>query len=389
MALKPVSVSQLNEYISRVLMTDPLLGNISVVGEISNLKYHSSGHVYFSINDANSKINCFFPASHVRNLNYQLGDGLEVVVNGYINVYKKGGTYTLFVRTITVAGEGNLAMAFQLLKDKLDREGLFDPLHKKPIPKFPHKIGIVTSETGAAVQDILKIITTRNNLVDIIIFPVLVQGEDAASDIAATLNMINADRELKQIDTLIVGRGGGSTEDLWAFNEETLARAIYDSQVPIISAVGHEIDFTISDFVADKRAETPTAAAEMAVPDIRELSSQIEKNKNDLLIQLNNKIKFDQLSIESIMLDMKNSLERRIYDYSREIQTCKLILEENNPKTILGKGYSILEDINGNIISSAKDVKEGRKYVLNLNDGKVIFTAKDVNTDTGIEKNKP
>ncbi|MBR3706366.1 MAG: exodeoxyribonuclease VII large subunit, partial [Firmicutes bacterium] len=176
MALKPVSVSQLNDYISRVLMTDPLLGNISVTGEISNLKYHSTGHVYFSINDANSKINCFFPSSYVRNLNYELGDGLEVIINGYINVYKKGGTYTLFVRSVTVAGEGNLAMAFQFMKDKLDSEGLFDQAHKKPIPAFPRRIGIVTSETGAAVQDILKIITSRNNLVNITIFPVQVQG---------------------------------------------------------------------------------------------------------------------------------------------------------------------------------------------------------------------
>ncbi|MBR1990135.1 MAG: exodeoxyribonuclease VII large subunit [Firmicutes bacterium] len=374
MALKPVSVSQLNEYISRVLMTDPLLGNISVTGEISNLKYHSTGHVYFSINDANSKINCFFPSSYVRNLNYELGDGLEVIINGYINVYKKGGTYTLFVRSVTVAGEGNLAMAFQFMKDKLDSEGLFDQAHKKPIPAFPRRIGIVTSETGAAVQDILKIITSRNNLVNITIFPVQVQGNGAAADIAAMLDRINADPECADIDTLIVGRGGGSTEDLWAFNEEVVARAIFRSKIPVISAVGHEIDFTISDFVADKRAETPTAAAEMAVPDLSEIRRRLEKSRDDLLVQLNNKVKFDQLTMDNIMADIRRNLEMRIYQYQRQLETAKLILEENNPKNILGKGYSILEDGDGNVISSAEDFVPGRSYKLTFMDGSVVFT---------------
>ncbi|MBR3705878.1 MAG: exodeoxyribonuclease VII large subunit, partial [Firmicutes bacterium] len=342
--------------------------------EISNLKYHSTGHVYFSINDANSKINCFFPSSYVRNLNYELGDGLEVIINGYINVYKKGGTYTLFVRSVTVAGEGNLAMAFQFMKDKLDSEGLFDQAHKKPIPAFPRRIGIVTSETGAAVQDILKIITSRNNLVNITIFPVQVQGNGAAADIAAMLDRINADPECADIDTLIVGRGGGSTEDLWAFNEEVVARAIFRSKIPVISAVGHEIDFTISDFVADKRAETPTAAAEMAVPDLSEIRRRLEKSRDDLLVQLNNKVRFDQLTMDNIMADIRRNLEMRIYQYQRQLETAKLILEENNPKNILGKGYSILEDGDGNVISSAEDFVPGRSYKLTFMDGSVVFT---------------
>ena len=382
MALKPVTVSQLNEYISRVLMTDPLLGNVTVTGEISNLKYHSSGHVYFSINDENSKINCFFPASYVRNLSYELGDGLEVVINGYINVYKKGGTYTLFVRTVTVAGEGNLAMAFQLLKDRLSKEGLFDPAHKKPIPEFPHKIGIVTSRTGAAVQDILKIITSRNNLVDIIIFPVQVQGEGAAQDIADTLDMISQNDEFSDIDTLIVGRGGGSTEDLWAFNEEVLARAIYRCTIPVISAVGHEIDFSISDFVADRRAETPTAAAELAVPDLREIRLSLEKHKTDLLSRLNAKVKTDTLMIENCMLEIRNTMERRLAEYSHKLETMKLFLEENNPSSVLKKGYGILEDMSGNVVSSVNHIKEGERYVLALKDGRIIFSV----NNTEVEK---
>ena len=288
MALKPITVTQLNHYISRVLTTDPLLGNLTVTGEISNLKYHSSGHLYFSISDENSKINCFFPAQYARGLHYELGDGLAVIIHGYLNVYKKGGTYTLFVRSIEIAGEGNLAMAFQMLKEKLDAEGLFDPAHKKPIPRFPRRIGIVTSNTGAAVRDIIKIIESRTSLTDMIVFPVLVQGSEAAADIAATIDMIN--RDFDNIDTLIVGRGGGSMEDLWAFNEEIVARAIYRSRIPVISAVGHEIDFTIADFVADRRAETPTAAAEMAVPDIRELMQRAESWQNSLMTDLKKKV---------------------------------------------------------------------------------------------------
>ena len=267
MALKPVTVSQLNEYISRILSTDPLLGNISVKGEISNLKYHSSGHVYFSMIDDSSKINCFLPASYARNLNFQLGDGMEITVHGYINVYKKGGAYTLFIRTTEVSGEGNLSLAFELLKNKLEQEGLFDPAHKKRIPEFPRKVGVVTSATGAAVRDIIKIISSRTKLVDVTVFPVLVQGSEAAANMADTLDMIN--EKFRDIDVLILGRGGGSSEDLWAFNEEKLARAVYRSDIPIISAVGHETDFSICDFVADLRAETPTAAAEIAVPDDR------------------------------------------------------------------------------------------------------------------------
>lgn len=375
MALRPVTVSQLNEYISRILMTDPLLGNVTVTGEISNLKYHSSGHVYFSISDEKSKINCFFPASYVKNLSYELGNGLEVVINGYINVYKKGGTYTLFVRTVTVAGEGNLAMAFQLLKDKLSKEGLFDTAHKKPIPAFPHKIGIVTSPTGAALQDIIKIITSRNNLVDIIIFPVQVQGEGAARDIARTIDMIGGDSRFADIDTLIVGRGGGSAEDLWAFNEEPVARAIYSCPIPVISAVGHEIDFSISDFAADRRAETPTAAAEMAVPDLKEIRFNLDRSRAELAARLEGKIKADGLMMDNCILNMKNTLDRIISRYSHKLETFKLFLEENNPELILKKGYSILEDMTGKVISSVGEIKKGEVYSLCMKDGRFVFTA--------------
>lgn len=371
MALKPITVTQLNHYISRVLTTDPLLGNLTVTGEISNLKYHSSGHLYFSISDENSKINCFFPAQYARGLHYELGDGLAVIIHGYLNVYKKGGTYTLFIRSIEIAGEGNLAMAFQMLKEKLDAEGLFDPAHKKPIPRFPRRIGIVTSNTGAAVRDIIKIIESRTSLTDMIVFPVLVQGSEAAADIAATIDMIN--RDFDNIDTLIVGRGGGSMEDLWAFNEEIVARAIYRSRIPVISAVGHEIDFTIADFVADRRAETPTAAAEMAVPDIRELMQRAESWQNSLMADLKKKVSYADLRAEKLFAEMRHVLQGRVNAYRHELESCRLLLDENHPYRVLRKGYAVLEDAAGRNLASISDLRDGQSYRLKLKDGSATF----------------
>lgn len=368
MALRPITVTQLNDYIGRVLETDTLLMNVSVTGEISNLKYHSSGHVYFSINDENAKVNCFFPASYARTLSYELGDGLEVVVTGKVNVYRKGGYYSLFVRSIQVAGEGNLAMAFNLMKEKLDKEGLFDPAHKKPLPAFPLKLGILTSETGAAVRDILKIIRSRNELVDVIIFPVPVQGEGAAAEIAGTLRWVN--EQFSDIDVLIVGRGGGSTEDLWAFNEEVLARAIYDSRIPVISAVGHEIDFSISDFVADRRAETPTAAAEMAVPDLNELKVRLDQIRTNLRQDLLAKVRYDELRAESLVKAMRNDLDRILNDHFNRIERLKLILEENDPLKVLGKGYSVIRNAESQVVRSREMLTDGI-YEIIFSDGKV------------------
>ncbi len=368
MALKPITVTQLNDYIARVLEFDTLLMNVSVTGEISNLKYHSSGHVYFSINDENAKVNCFFPASYVKNLSYELGDGLEVIVTGKVNVYRKGGYYSLFVRSIQVAGEGNLAMAFNLMKEKLEKEGLFDPAHKKPIPTFPKKLGILTSETGAAVQDILKIIRSRNEMVDVMIFPVQVQGEGAAANIASALSFVN--QNYNDIDVLIVGRGGGSQEDLWAFNEEVLARAIYDSRIPVISAVGHEIDFSISDFVADRRAETPTAAAEMAVPDLRELRMKLDQIRDSLRQDLTAKLKYDELRADSLLKEMRNDLTRILTDSRNRIERLKIILEENDPLKVLSKGYSVIRNEDHETVDSVNKLTDGI-YEIVLADGRV------------------
>lgn len=376
MALKPVTVSQLNAYISRVLQTDPLLGNLSVVGEISNLNYHASGHVYFSMVDETSKINCFLPSSYAEKLQVRLRDGMGITVRGYINVYQKGGAYTLFVRTVEVSGEGDLAQAFQQLKEKLAQEGLFDPAHKKALPAYPKRIGVVTAKTGAAVQDILKIIQRRTRMTDVIVFPVQVQGTGAAEDIAQMLDQINV--EYADIDLLIVGRGGGSLEDLWAFNEEVVARAIYRSRIPIISAVGHEIDFTIADFVADKRAETPTAAAEMAVPDTEKLHERLKWCQEKLLSQLQAKVRYETLSLRSAKEQINTAFRTRWETANRQLEQAKLLLNENHPKTQLARGYGILENADGQVVASVQGLQENHVYALTLQDGRVRFKITDL-----------
>ena len=376
MALKPVTVTQLNEYISRVLGTDPLLSNISVTGEISNLKFHSSGHVYFSMIDQSSKVNCFLPASCFRNLAYTLGDGLNVTVRGYINVYKKGGAYTLFIRELEVAGEGDLSTAFELLKKKLQEEGLFDPSFKKKIPAFPKKIGILTSKTGAAVRDMVKIIQSRTKAVDVIIFPVPVQGTGAAAQMADMLDHVN--ENFYDIDTLIIGRGGGSAEDLWPFNEEVLARAIFRSRIPVISAVGHEIDFSISDFVADLRAETPTAAAEKAVPDDSQIIRSLDTYRSQLNSALKNKVMYHRMSLKSCIQDMRSVLIRRIDRSEHEIKQNLITLEENNPSNILSKGYTFMEGPDGKVVASASDMEEGGRYRIYFRDGTVEVTVSEI-----------
>ena len=374
MALKPVTVTQLNEYISRVLGTDPLLSNISVTGEISNLKFHSSGHVYFSMIDQSSKVNCFLPASCFRNLAYTLGDGLNVTVRGYINVYKKGGAYTLFIRELEVAGEGDLSTAFELLKKKLQEEGLFDPSFKKKIPAFPKKIGILTSKTGAAVRDMVK--QSRTKAVDVIIFPVPVQGTGAAAQMADMLDHVN--ENFYDIDTLIIGRGGGSAEDLWPFNEEVLARAIFRSRIPVISAVGHEIDFSISDFVADLRAETPTAAAEKAVPDDSQIIRSLDTYRSQLNSALKNKVMYHRMSLKSCIQDMRSVLIRRIDRSEHEIKQNLITLEENNPSNILSKGYTFMEGPDGKVVASASDMEEGGRYRIYFRDGTVEVTVSEI-----------
>lgn len=390
MAIKPVKVSQLNGYIKRILQTDPLLGNVSVVGEISNLKLHGSGHVYFSLKDADSKLNCFLPSGRAAELRYQLSEGMEITASGYIYLYERGGSYSLNIRDIEVAGLGNLSIAFEKLKEKLEAEGLFDAKYKKEIPFFPEKVAVVTSETGAAIRDVLKIIKNKNNYVDILIYPVLVQGPAAAGQIAEAIEQINA--LYPEVDTIIAGRGGGAMEELWAFNEEVVARSIFASKIPVISAVGHETDITISDFVADRRAETPTAAANMAVPDIEELKAYTNDLKEKMGLSMDACLRYKQMHLQSLDLEaFKRDLESRIImeqmrienmntenmrqitalleQYEKEIELYKANLDSLNPKAIMDRGYGAILTKDRKLAGSIETIQNEGTLTVVLKDG--------------------
>ena len=379
--MKPIKVSQLNGYIKRVLQTDPILGNISVIGEISNIKYHGTGHVYFTMKDESSKVSCFLPVNEAIKLRYELDDGMEITASGYMYVYEKGGTYSLNVKDIAVSGQGDLSIAFDKLKEKLKEEGLFDTKHKKPLPGFPSKIAIVTSDTGAAIEDMLKIIKCRNNIVDILIYPVLVQGAGAGADISNAIKQINI--EFPEIDVIITGRGGGSTEELWAFNEEIVVRSIFDSKIPVISAVGHETDVTISDFVADVRAETPTAAAMLAVPDTYELKRYIDSQKNSLYDMmdkyfLNKKRLFEAYNIDLFISNFKSKI-----DLNRAlINSLKVKLDSLNPKNIMSLGYGAILKENGKLATSAFEFKPNDLLKVKLADGNINCSVKNVSSDS-------
>lgn len=375
MAIKPVSVSQLNEYISRILGTDPLLSAVRVKGEIEGIKYHASGHVYFSIADEYSRINCFLSREKAQNLKTLFENGDAVVITGGLSVYKKTGSYSIYVREIELEGAGASAAAFDELKAKLEKEGLFSKAHKKPLPAFPHKVGLVTSDTGAALRDMLSILDSRNRLVDIVLFPVLVQGDEAARDIARTIKYI--DENMKDIDVLIVGRGGGAPGDLACFNDEDLARAIYRCRIPVISAVGHEIDFTISDFVADVRAETPTAAAQMAVPDTNELMERMRALTDELKTHAANMLMYETLRCDKLIMELKSAAARRIDDAEREISSLVTVLSENNPEKILKSGYAVIKR-NGKAVTSACSLKRGDKVEILLGDGRAEAEITDV-----------
>lgn len=369
MALKPVSVSQLNEYIGRFFSTDPILTSVSVRGEVTSINYHSSGHVYFSLSDEQSTLKCFLPADKLARLPFRPENGDAVIIYGAVTVYKKGGYYSLYVNSVELFGEGEMSSAFDRLKLKLEKEGLFDKAHKKPIPDFPKHIGVVTSSTGAAVRDIIKIITSRTAMSDVTVFPVQVQGDKAAHDISDMIKYI--DREFYgSVDLLIVGRGGGSPEDLMPFNSEELARAIYACRIPVISAVGHEIDFTISDLVADMRAETPTAAAHAAVPDNAELIDKMNSYMMSIRTALSNSLMFYDLKTENIFTSLKSDIMSQLASSEADVEKAHLLLRENDPVSILEKGYASLTTKSGMQINSISEIKSGDELNIRLFDGK-------------------
>ena len=276
MEIRALEISEANSYIKKVLSNDPILYNLKVRGEISNFKINSSGHVYLTLKDETSKMKCvIFKGNYDKSL--QLEDGMKIVANGYISVYERDGAYQLYIRKVEKDGVGNLHIEFEKLKKKLNREGLFDPKFKKKIPYMPKSIGVVTSQTGAVIRDIINVVRRRFPKVNVYLYPVAVQGANSADEIVKGIEFFN---KMQNVDTMIVGRGGGSLEELWSFNEEKVARAIFASDIPIISAVGHEVDYTICDFVSDMRAPTPSAAAEIAVPDLNEVLYRLDNCKN-------------------------------------------------------------------------------------------------------------
>jgi exodeoxyribonuclease VII large subunit len=399
MAVIPVSVSQLNSYIKRILQADPILGHVSVVGEISNFKHHSNGHAYFTLKDDNAKVNCFLPGGVLHALRYEIGDGLRVTAEGSINVYEKGGTYSLNIRSLAVEGAGDLAVAFEKLKEKLAAEGLFDPAAKKRIPVFPHTVAIVTARTGAAVRDMIKIITSKNDFVDILIYSTLVQGSEAAGQIAHAIGYINAHHP--EVDGIIAGRGGGSIEELWAFNEEIVARAIFESAIPIISAVGHETDVTIADFVADIRAETPTAAADLAVPDMADIRAALDSRLETLKRRLTARSEHLALRLQAAGAGrMRQVLEGRIREHrsyaahtlsnmKRDAET-KLSakkhgadraldrLNASDPHRIMAIGYSAITDAGGKLVRSVTQLRAGMHVRTVLADGQADMLVEEV-----------
>lgn len=398
MAMKPISVSQLNNYVKRNLQTDPILANITVEGEVSNLKYHDSGHVYFSLKDENSKVNCFLAAGNAGKISFALEEGMKVVAAGYVSVYERGGYYSLNIKELDEFGKGDLAEAFEKLKCKLKKEGLFDESHKKSISTFPKNIILITAATGAAVRDMIRIIEDKNSVVNVLVYPVLVQGPAAAGDIAAAIDDVN--EKFPETDIIITGRGGGSIEELWAFNEEQVARSVFASKIPVISAVGHEVDFTIADFVADMRAPTPTAAADMAVPNTEELKEDVENLGNAIEAGLHNMILRKKDKLESLNMNyygtaLMNLIENRrlkceatkenagrrieiiISNYQKALAVFETTLKVSSPKNILKKGYSIVTDKEGNIISSVKKTKAGDELRMTLSDGRVDVSVID------------
>ena len=405
-----ITVTQLTRYIKYKIDNDQNLMKIYLKGEISNFKAHTRGHFYFTIKDENTRINAIMFASSAAKVKVMPQDGMKVLVSGRISVYESTGSYQIYVDTLEEDGVGNLYVAFEELKKKLEKEGLFAEAHKKKIPRIPRKIGIITAPTGAAIKDILSTLKRRWPLAETILFPSLVQGKEAAVDIVRNIELAkNYD-----LDVLIVGRGGGFIEDLWCFNEEIVARAIYDLDIPVISAVGHEIDFTISDFVADLRAPTPTGAAEMAVPNINDIVSLLNQLEIRLINSVNNTLKLRKEKLEKIkesfilknpisMYEVKeekfdNIYERLIASYKNIINVNKqnLILLENklsnnvtrtldnnkhkylniinkletlNPLLTIKRGYTVTR-LNGNVISSAKKIKKDDIIELEFQDGK-------------------
>lgn len=397
------SVGQVNNYIKNMFAQDFMLHHISIRGEVSNCKYHSSGHIYFTIKDETGMMNAIMFAGNRRGLTFPMKEGDKVVVTGSVEVYERDGRYQIYARTIELDGAGNLYLKFEALKKELEEMGMFAPEYKQPIPKFAKTIGIVTAPTGAAIQDIRNISSRRNPYVQLILYPSLVQGEGAASSI---VNGIHAMERLG-VDVIIVGRGGGSIEDLWAFNEEIVARAIFDCPIPIISAVGHQTDWTIADYVADLRAPTPSAAAELAVFDFRQVQEQFMTARQQLQRELVRKLSMTRNRLEQDKMRLKylspmnrlNENRRRTMDYEEKLtghmqnlirerrHTLSLLagsLDAHSPAKKLSGGYAFVSNSDGMGLRSVCQVTKKEEVEIHLLDGKIKAKVSEI-TEYGAE----
>ena len=398
MKSKVFSVTQINTYIKRMFQSDYALRRISIKGQVSNCKYHSSGHIYFSLKDEESQISCvMFASARYNGLQFELEDGQEVIVDGNVSVYERGGSYQLYAQEIRLNGIGELYVAYEMLKQKLYEEGLFDHEIKKPIPKNPKKIGVVTARTGAAIHDIISTAKRMNRYVQLILYPAKVQGDGASDTIVAGIKVLDQ----YGVDIIIVGRGGGSIEDLWAFNEEKVARAIYEVQTPIISGTGHEVDTTIADYAADLRAATPTAACELAVPDIREVMEGITNREYTLRTLLKQVVRRYQMKLQQYQITIANfdprfqlqeqkmhlaELEEQIHavmknkmtDYQHKLELYTKELHGLSPTAKLINGFGYIEGSNGEPVTSVKKVMEGDQISLTISDGTIITKAEQI-----------
>ena len=398
MAQQVLSISQLNEYIRRKLDADALLNGVAVRGEISNYKMYPSGHHYFTLKDENSQLKCVMFKGNAMRLRFRPDNGVKVIAMGKISVYPRDGVYQLYCTAMAMDGIGDLYAAFEQLKAKLAAQGLFDPAHKKPIPKYPGTIGIITSSAGAAIHDMLRILRKRYPLTQVRLLPVRVQGVEAPGEIAAAIRYANYYR---LADLLIVGRGGGSIEDLWAFNDEQVAYAIYESRIPVISAVGHEPDVTISDFVADLRAATPSNAAELAVQDRQALEQNLDAMNAAMATALSRQLKsarqhLDVLSKSAALQSPMGYLQQR--QKSLDLLQNRLVAAQNqcisrnnqryialtakldamSPLKVLTRGYAMAQTESGEVVRSVSQVRSGDQISVSFSDGSLLATVTDV-----------
>lgn len=401
MARNVYTVKQVNSYIKNMFTQDFMLNRIYVKGEVSNCKYHTSGHIYFSLKDESGTIACVMFAGQRGGLSFHMREGQQIIVLGSVNVYERTGSYQLYAQEIRLDGEGTLYEKYQMLKQELEEMGMFAPEYKKAIPRYAKRIGVVTAPTGAAVRDIMNISARRNPYVQLLLYPAQVQGEGAKESIVRGIRML----ETKNVDVIIVGRGGGSIEDLWAFNDECVARAIFDCQVPVISAVGHETDVTIADYVADLRAPTPSAAAELAVWDYRQLQGYLDECRLRMNRSMTgtiriNRLRLKELDVRLSYLHPRHKLQdqqQRLIELEEELRTLMrdrvkearhrlaIQIEKLNglsPVRKLNQGSAYVEEADGGVVKSIRQVEKGDELTVYVTDGLIRTSVKAVQKKT-------